>query len=92
MKLGKRLAGIGFAIGFLGSFLFYASPPAWPTSESGLVCPWCPYVDFVSVTKYTWLEIGLKVGLISGLLFAVGGFSAGCLAELAGRKMGRRQS
>jgi len=74
VKLGKRLGRIGFVIGFLGPLLFYASPPAWPTCGSGIVCPWCPYVDVIFATKYTWLEVALGVGLISGLLFAVGGF------------------
>jgi len=88
MKLGKKLGGIGFVVGFVGSFLFYASPFSWPTFESRLVCLWCPYVDPVFVTRYTWLEIGLKVGLISGLLFAASGFVAGYLAELMRRKLG----
>jgi hypothetical protein len=86
MKLGKRLGRIGFVIGFVGPLLFYASPSSWLTYESGFVCPWCPYVDFFFVTWLTLLQVGLTMGLISGLLLALIGFSTGCFVTLVRRK------
>ena len=77
LRLGKRIGRIGFVIGFLGPLFFYASPAQFPTYESHLVCPWCPYVDVAYATWLTWVEVGLKFGLLSGLLLALIGFLVG---------------
>jgi len=86
MKLGKRLGRIGFVIGFVPAFWFYASPYSWFTFESHIVCPWCPYIDFFPSTWRTWLLLGLGMGLMSGLFFALIGFSTGCFVSLIRRK------
>ena len=79
MRLGKTLGRIGFVIGFLGHFLFYACPFSWLSFESGFVCPWCAIVDTAFANWLTWVNLGLTVGLMSGLLLALVGFSAGYL-------------
>ena len=77
MKLGKTLGRLGFVIGFVGPLFFYASPVSWPTYESHLLCPWCPYVDIWSNNWLDWTELGLTTGLASGLLLALVGFCTG---------------
>ncbi len=88
MKLGKRLGRIGFLIGFVGPLLFYASPASWLTCESHLLCPWCPYIDIFFATWLTWVQVGLTMGLVSGLLLALIGFFAGCFVTLVRRNTG----
>jgi len=83
MKLGKGLARIGFVVGFVGSFLFYASPISWFSFESGFVCPWCPIIGVMFANWLTWLQLGLTAGLASGLLLALIGFFAGYLVTVA---------
>jgi hypothetical protein len=63
IRLGKLLGRIGSWIGFVGPVLFYAVPWTW---ESHFVCPQCPYVDVPFATRWSWLEIGLKEGLLQG--------------------------
>jgi len=82
MKLGKWFGRIGFVIGFVGSFLFYASPFSWSSFESHFGCPWCPYIDVWDANWLTWVELGLTVGLVSGLLIALVGFSVGFFVAL----------
>lgn len=86
MNLGKKLGRIGFVVGFTNSFLFYASPFPWFSFESRFVCPWCPYIDVSDANSLTWLQLGLTVGLGSGLLLALIGFSAGYTVTLAQSK------
>jgi len=78
MKLGKKIGRIGFVIGFRGPLLFYASPRSLFTYESHLVCPWCPYVDIPFATRIAWVQLGLWVGLLSGLSLAFIGLGIGC--------------
>jgi hypothetical protein len=86
MKLGKKLAATGLAFGILGSLLFYASPDLWLTHESHLACPSCPYVDSFPANPMNGLKLGLKLGLVSGSLFALLGFGAGyCITRLRRR-------
>jgi len=75
IEMKKRLRRIGFVVGFLGPLLFYASPDLWFTFECRVLCPWCPYVDFL--TRLGRLQAGLTTGLLSGLLLAAIGFSVG---------------
>ena len=77
MNLGKRVGRIGFDVGFLGSMLFYLSPPSFPLYESHVVCPLCPYVDVAFGSPLLWLKIGLGWGLFQGVAFAVLGFVIG---------------
>ena len=77
MKLAKRFGRTGFVVGFVGPFLFYASPFSWFSFESHFVCPWCPYIDVMHPNWLTWVQLGLTVGLVSGLLFALVGFPVG---------------
>jgi hypothetical protein len=72
VKLGKRLGRVGFVVGFIGPILFYSVPY---TFESPVVCPLCPIV-FV-IPSPNPLEMGLMVGLLQGLAFAILGFAAG---------------
>lgn len=81
MKLGKRFGCVAFVVGLLGSVLFYASPPSFLTYESHLLCPWCPYIDMPASTFWTWLTIGVRIGLMSGLVLAALGFAMGCAAS-----------
>lgn len=74
MKLGKRLGRIGFLIGFVCPLISYAGP----TSLLNDSCPWCPHIDALRVSPLTWIDIGLRFGLFSGLSFAVMGFVVGC--------------
>ena len=83
MKLGKRLGRIGFVIGFVPAFLYYVSPYSWSTFESHSVCPWCFFIDIFPSTWLTWLQLGLTMGLVSGLMLAVIGFSAGFFVTFA---------
>ena len=55
MNLAKKLARVGFLVGFIGPLLFYVSPFSWFSFESHLVCPWCPYIDVVAPNWVTWL-------------------------------------
>lgn len=86
MNLAKKLGCIGFVVAFTGSFLFYASPFSWLSFESPFVCPWCPIADFISPNWQTWVQLGLIVGLGSGLVLAMIGFCAGYFVTLAGAK------
>ena len=70
MKLAKRFGRIGFVFGFIGPILFYALH-----IESHLACPFCPYITVPFVSRLGWLEIGLKFGLLQGLVFAFLGFA-----------------
>ena len=74
MKLGKRFGRIGFAVGFIGPILFYLVPF---TFESHIACPLCPYIDVGDGHPSLWLEIGLTLGLVQGLAFALLGFAIG---------------
>jgi hypothetical protein len=74
VKLGKLFGRIGFVIGFVGPVLFYAVPC---TFESHIACPLCPFIDAPFMRPLDWLEIGLKVGLFQGLIFALLGFAIG---------------
>jgi hypothetical protein len=74
MKLGKRFARVGFVVGFMGSLLFYSIPY---TLQSHTACPLCPYVDVPLGHPLLWLQIGLSLGLIQGLVFAMLGFAIG---------------
>ena len=78
MKFAKKFSGIGFVIGFVGPLLFYAAPPSFFTFESRFVCPWCPIVDPLFPSFWTWLRMGLVTGLISGVVLTLIGFSLGC--------------
>jgi hypothetical protein len=82
IRLGKSIGRIGFVYGLFGSVLFYTSP--WsPLYESHVVCPACPYVEVPFVTKLGWLEIGLRLGLIFGVAYALSGFAIGyCFSKL----------
>jgi len=80
MNLGKRLGRIGFVVAFSGAFLFYASPFSWFSFESHFVCPWCPYTDIILANR---LQLGLTLGLASGLLLALIGFCTGYAVTLA---------
>lgn len=103
MKLGKRLGRIGFVVGFVGPFLFYASPFSWFSFESIFVCPWCPYIDVLDIGNripalmranwLAWVNLGIAVGLVDGLLFGLAGFSVGCFVTLVrGKKTARADS
>jgi len=72
VKLGKRLGRVGFVVGFISPILFYSVPY---TFESQVVCLLCPIV-FV-IPSPSPLEMGLWIGLLQGLAFAVLGFAAG---------------
>lgn len=74
MKLGKKIGRIGFVVGFLGPVLFYL--PDSFTWES-LVCPWRPCIDGRFSTPLFWVRLGLTLGLVQGLTFALLGFGAG---------------
>jgi len=74
VKLGKRLGRVGFVVGFVGPILFYSVPY---TFESQVVCPLCPIVLVFLPPRSLWLEMGLMVGLLQGLAFALLGFAAG---------------
>lgn len=78
MRLAKRIGRFGFVLGFVGPVLFDASPPFFPTYESRIACPLCPYVDVAFGHPLLWLEIGLRVGLLQGIAFALIGFAIGC--------------
>lgn len=86
MKLGKKLGRIGFVVGFVGAFLFYASPAGWFTYESHVLCPLCPYIDIAFGTRLMWVQIGLQAGLLWGILYAVAGFLIGIGISKARRK------
>jgi hypothetical protein len=77
MKLAKILARVGFVLGFIGPILFYASPTELPTYESHILCPACSYLTIPFATKMTWLEVGMKLGLLCGLCYALIGFGIG---------------
>jgi hypothetical protein len=77
MRLAKRLGRSGFLIGFLPPFLFYASPPSFFTWESHWVCPLCPYIDMFFATRIAYVQLGLTIGLVCGLLLALTGFAIG---------------
>jgi hypothetical protein len=81
MKLGKRFGRIGFVIGFLGAFLFYATPPSFFTFESHALCPLCPYIDILNTGWLAWAQLGLVNGLIFGLLYALCGFVIGLVVQ-----------
>jgi hypothetical protein len=74
MKLGKRFGRIGFVIGFIGPVLFYSVPY---TLEWHVICPLCPYIDVPFAHRLHWLETGLSLGLIQGLVFALLGLVIG---------------
>jgi len=73
VKLGKLFGRIGFVIGFVGPVLFYVVPN---TFVSPIACQLCPYIG-VPFKPLDWLEIGLKLELSQGLIFALLGFSIG---------------
>jgi hypothetical protein len=77
VKLGKVIGRITFVVGFVGPVLFYASPPSFPTYESHIVCPLCPYIDVAFGHALLWLQIGLELGLFQGIAFALLGFTLG---------------
>jgi len=72
MRLGKLFCWIGFVFGFIGPILFYSLH-----FESHIACPGCPYITVPFADSLVWLEIGLKFGVIQGLIFAVLGFAIG---------------
>jgi hypothetical protein len=74
MKLGRRFGRVGFIIGFIGPILSYSVPY---TLQSHAACPLCPYIDIAFVHPSLWLQIGLSLGLIPGLVFAMLGFAIG---------------
>jgi hypothetical protein len=85
MNLAKKLGCIGFAIGFIGPVLFYANPSSFPTFESTFMCPWCPIVDWAFATRWAWVGIGIRLGLVSGLLLAIAGLAVGYTASRIAR-------
>jgi hypothetical protein len=76
MKLAKVTGRIGFGFGLLGPVLFYSSTYPF-LYESHVVCPACPHIDIAYATKMTWIEVGLRLGLLCGLAFAQIGFGIG---------------
>jgi hypothetical protein len=74
MKLGKRFGRIGFLMGFVGPVLFYGF-------GLGVACPQCPYIDAIFWTPRDWLALGLGLGLMQGLVFALLGFAAGYIVS-----------
>lgn len=74
--MAKTLGRIGLVVGFLGPVLFYLSPYSFPTFESHLLCPACPYVSTFA-TRADWVEMALKFGLFCGVLYALIGFAIG---------------
>jgi hypothetical protein len=75
MKLGKMLGLIGFAIGFVAPVLFYTGPG--PLFQAFFVCPWCPALVIFPSSRMTWVGVGIKSGLLYGLLLALTGFAIG---------------
>ena len=88
MKLGKMLGRIGFVVGFVGPLLFYLSPYSLPTYGPDVACPACPHIDLMFATRWTWIEIALKMGLCFGLIYALGGFAVGYALSRFRRRSG----
>jgi hypothetical protein len=76
MMLGKIVGRVGFAFGMFGAILFYSSPIPF-LCESQVICPLCPHVDIAFATKMTWIGVGMWLGLVSGLAYALVGFAMG---------------
>jgi hypothetical protein len=81
MKTGKRLGRFLFVIGLAGPLLLYASPQSFPTHEVHAVCPLCTNVEVPFAHPLLWLQIGLAVGLLQGIAFALLGFTVGCFVS-----------
>jgi hypothetical protein len=76
MRLARQLALLGFVIGLGGPIAFYDTTPPFFPNGSHLVCPWCPPpASFPE--SVVWMS--LKLGLMSGVAFAVIGYAAGFL-------------
>lgn len=81
MKNGRLVGRLLFVIGFAGPPLFYSTPPSFPTHQAFAVCPLCPIVDVAFAHPLLWLQIGLQLGIIQGIMFAVFGFTMGCFVS-----------
>lgn len=87
VKLAKRFGCVGFAIGFVGPFLFYVSPPSFFAYESHVLCPWCPYIDIAFGNAWTSVVVGLTCGFFCGLVLALVAFALGyMLSRFAQRR------
>lgn len=76
MRLGRLIGRIGFSFGSLGSLLFYTS--LWPLlHESHIICPACPYAEIPFANNRTWSALGLWLGPLFGLVYAVVGLGVG---------------
>lgn len=73
MRSAKRFGRSGFLAGFIGPVLFYVAHVElrilWPPT------PLCIFVAFAH--PLSWLQIGLAIGLLQGLTFALVGFVLG---------------
>ena len=59
-----------------GPVLFYSSPYQF-LYESHVVCPVCPFLEIPFATKITWVGVGLTLGLLCGLTYALIGLGIG---------------
>jgi hypothetical protein len=81
IKTGKIFGRALFVIGLIGPISFYVSPASFPTYQVFLVCPLCPHVEVPFGHPLLWLQIGLNMGLLQGIVFAVLGFATGYLVS-----------
>jgi len=72
VRLGKRLGRIGFVVGFIGPILSYSIH-----REVYLFCLLCPHVDLAFGYPLVWLKVGLALGLMQGLVYALLAFAIG---------------
>ena len=76
MRLARQLALLGFVVGLGATIAFYDTTPPFFPYGSHLVCAWCP--DPASFPEsVVWKS--LKLGLMSGGVFAAVGYAAGYL-------------
>ena len=86
MRLARQLAALGFVIGFGAPMMFFFTTPPFFPYHSDLVCAWCAHAAITLADRFPATPLGLRVGFLSGLTFALAGFLIGYLAALARRK------
>ncbi len=85
MRFARQLALLGFVLGLGGPILFYDTPAPMFPNGFGPVCPWCTFAAPSLANTLPAVDIGLRLGLVSAVVFGLAGYVVGYVITAARR-------